>query len=103
MVRIGPNELSVSSLETFHHVFVTKCSSFPKSDFYKSIQPGVGPKYEGMFNCTDHKVAMAERRDVQPRFSPAMLKQYEARYMDQLDQLIIAMKSRPEVDMFKLL
>ncbi|KAE9377619.1 cytochrome P450 [Stipitochalara longipes BDJ] len=102
VVRVGPNQVSISSPETFHHVFVTKCSSFPKSSFYATIQPGVGPKYAGLFNYTDHKRAVAERRDLQPMFSPASLRQYEARYATQLQQLVVAMKSSEEVDMFKL-
>jgi cytochrome P450 len=103
VVRIGPNQVSISSPETFHHVFVTKCSSFTKSDFYATIQPGIGPKYAGLFNYTDHKRAMAERRDLQPMFSPASLRQYEARYANQLQELVVAMKATDEVDMFKLL
>jgi hypothetical protein len=46
---------------------------------------------------------MEERRDLQPMFSPGNLRQYEARYAIQLQQLIIAMKSAEVVDMFKLL
>ncbi|CZR68102.1 uncharacterized protein PAC_18001 [Phialocephala subalpina] len=102
VVRIGPNQVSISSPEAFHYVFVTKCSSFIKSNFYATIQPGIGPKYAGLFNYTDHKRAVAERRDLQPMFSPASLKQYEARYAGQLEQLVTAMKSAEQVDMFKL-
>ncbi|KAF8847666.1 cytochrome P450 [Acephala macrosclerotiorum] len=102
VVRIGPNQVSISSPEVFHYVFVTKCSSFVKSDFYATIQPSIGPKYAGLFNYTDHKRAVAERRDLQPMFSPASLRQYETRYASQLQQLIAAMKSTEKVDMFKL-
>lgn len=103
VVRIGPNQVSVASPKVFHHVFVTKCSSFIKSDFYAAIQPGVGPKYSGLFNYTDHQRAVAERRDVQPMFSPAKIRMYEARYDSQLMQLISLMKSRKEMDMFTYL
>lgn len=82
---------------------MTKCSSFIKSDFYATIQPGIGPKYAGLFNYTDHKRAMAERRDLQPMFSPGSLREYETRYANQLQQLTVAMKSAEVVDMFKLL
>lgn len=103
VVRIGPNQLSVASPKFFHHVFVTKCSSFVKSDFYAAIQPGIGPKYSGLFNYTDHQRALAERHDLQPMFSPANLKIYEQRYDRQLDQLVSVVKQRIEVDLFKYL
>ena len=80
-----------------------KCSSFLKSDFYSTIQPGVGPKFAGLFNYTDHERSIAERRDLQPMFSPASLRQFEARYNVQLDQLVVAMKSDETIDMFRLL
>ncbi|KAJ2890852.1 uncharacterized protein MKZ38_001275 [Zalerion maritima] len=100
VVRIGPNQLSVASSKTFQHVFVTKCSSFVKSDFYATIQPGVGDKYSGLFNYTDHMRAMKERRDLQPMFSPASLKKMEARFEPLLDQMVLEMKKRDEMDMF---
>ncbi|KAK5446757.1 hypothetical protein LTS15_009690 [Exophiala xenobiotica] len=103
VVRIGPNEVSIASPKVFHHVFVTKCSSFVKSDFYANIQPGIGPKYSGLFNYVDHARAMAERRDVQPMFSPAMIKVYEKRYDKQLEQLVSVMKQRKEIDLFTYL
>ncbi|KAK2132270.1 cytochrome P450 [Fusarium oxysporum II5] len=102
VVRIGPNQVSVASPEAFHHVFVTKCSSFLKSDFYATIQPGLGPKYAGLFNYVNHKQAMAERRDLQPMFSPGSMKQYEAKYDEQLDILMDVIKKRGKVDLFGL-
>ena len=36
-------------------------------------------------------------------FSPALLKRYEARYQNQLEELVRAMKKAEEVDMFKML
>lgn len=103
IVRIGPNEVSIASPEAFHHVFVTKSSTFKKSDFYTSIQPGIGEKYAGLFNFTDHKQSMRERKDLQPMFSPANMKIYEKRYDEQLDTLISIIKDRRELDMFKYL
>ncbi|KAH6676808.1 cytochrome P450 [Halenospora varia] len=102
VVRINPNQVSIASPKVFHHVFVTKCASFPKSEFYSSIQPGIGPKYAGLFNYTDHKRAVSERRDLQPMFSPAQLKRYEARYQNQLEELVKTMKKTEMVDMFKM-
>ncbi|KAI1010868.1 hypothetical protein LB503_004910 [Fusarium chuoi] len=102
VVRIGPNQVSVASPEAFHHVFVTKCSSFLKTDFYSTIQPGIGPKYAGLFNYIDHKQAMAERRDLQPLFSPGSIKHYEARFDEQLDILMEVIKKRGKVDLFGL-
>ncbi|VTT81617.1 unnamed protein product [Fusarium fujikuroi] len=102
VVRIGPNQLSVASPEVFHHVFVTKCSSFLKTDFYATIQPGIGPKYAGLFNCINHKQAMAERRDLQPLFSPGSIKHYEAKFDEQLDILMEVIKQRGKVDLFGL-
>ncbi|KAG7417485.1 Averantin hydroxylase [Fusarium oxysporum f. sp. rapae] len=102
VVRIGPNQVSVASPEVFHYVFVTKCSSFLKTDFYATIQPGIGPRYAGLFNYINHKQAMAERRDLQPMFSPASMKQYEAKYDEQLDILMEVIKQRGEVDLFGL-
>lgn len=103
VVRIGPNQVSIASPRVFHHVFVTKCGSFLKSDFYASIQPGLGPKYAGLFNEIDHSRAMAERRDLQPLFSPANLRLYEDRYDVQLNKLIEVMKQRKEIDLFQYL
>lgn len=103
VVRIGPKQLSIASPRVFHHVFVTKCGSFRKSDFYASIQPGLGPKYAGLFNEVDHSRAMAERRDLQPLFSPANLRLYEERYDVQLDKLIEVMKQRKKIDLFQYL
>ncbi|KAF5559213.1 benzoate 4-monooxygenase cytochrome P450 [Fusarium mexicanum] len=102
VVRIGPNQVSVASPETFHHVFVTKCSSFLKTDFYATIQPGIGPKYAGLFNYINHKQAMAERRDLQPLFSPGSMKHYEAKFDEQLDILMGVIKQRGNVDLFGL-
>ncbi|EGU87694.1 hypothetical protein FOXB_01790 [Fusarium oxysporum f. sp. conglutinans Fo5176] len=102
VVRIGPNHVSVASPEAFHYVFVTKCSSFLKTDFYATIQPGIGPRYAGLFNYIDHKQAMSERRDLQPMFSPGSLKQYEAKYDEQLDILIKVIKQRGKVNIFEL-
>ena len=103
VVRIGPNQVSIASPKAFHHVFVTKCASFPKTDFYASIQPGIGPKFAGLFNYTDHQRAISERRDLQPMFSPGNLKRYEARYQSQLEELVKAMKKTQDIDMFKML
>jgi len=103
IVRIGPNQLSVASPKLFHHIFVTKCSSFLKSDFYATIQPGIGPQYAGLFNYIDHKRAMAERRDVQPMFSPAKIKTYEEKFDKHLVRLISVMNKRKEIDMFTYL
>ncbi|KAJ4124781.1 hypothetical protein BFJ70_g7771 [Fusarium oxysporum] len=102
VVRIGPNQVSVASPEAFHHVFVTKCSSFLKTDFYATIQPGIGPKYAGLFNYINHKQAMAERRDLQPMFSPGSMKHYEAKFDEQLDILMEAIKQKGKVDLFGL-
>ncbi|KAH7177201.1 cytochrome P450 [Fusarium sp. MPI-SDFR-AT-0072] len=102
VVRIGPNQVSVASPEVFHYVFVTKCSRFLKTDFYATIQPGIGPRYAGLFNYINHKQAMAERRDLQPMFSPGSMKQYEAKYDEQLDILMEVIKQRGEVDLFGL-
>ncbi|EXA32709.1 hypothetical protein FOQG_14383 [Fusarium oxysporum f. sp. raphani 54005] len=102
VVRIGPNQVSVASPEAFYHVFVTKCSSFLKTDFYATIQPGLGPKYAGLFNYINHKQAMAERRDLQPMFSPGSMKHYEAKFDEQLDILMEAIKQRGKVDLFGL-
>ncbi|EWG42582.1 hypothetical protein FVEG_04347 [Fusarium verticillioides 7600] len=102
VVRIGPNQVSVASPEAFHHVFVTRCSSFLKTDFYATIQPGIGPNYAGLFNYINHKQAMAERRDLQPLFSPGSLKHYEARFDEQLDILMEVAKQREKVDLFGL-
>ncbi|KAI6760319.1 hypothetical protein HG530_009179 [Fusarium avenaceum] len=88
VVRIGPNQVSIASPDAFHYVFVTKCSTFLKSNFYSTIQPGLGPKYAGLFNYVNHKQAMAERRDLQPMFSPGSMKHYEAKFDEQLDILI---------------
>ncbi|PVH69492.1 cytochrome P450, partial [Cadophora sp. DSE1049] len=103
VIRIGPNEVSIASPRVFHHIFVTKCSSFLKSDFYTTIQPGLGPKYAGLFNETNHAKSQAERRDLQPGMAPARIKVYEKRYDAQLDQLIQVMKKKQEVDLFTLL
>lgn len=103
VVRIGPNHLSIASSKTFQHVFVTKCSSFLKSDFYATIQPGVGDKYSGLFNFTDHARSVQERRDLQPMFSPASLRKMEERFEPLLDQMVLEMKKRDEMDMFNLL
>ncbi|KAF5974370.1 benzoate 4-monooxygenase cytochrome P450 [Fusarium coicis] len=100
VVRIGPNQVSVASPEAFLYVFVTKYSSFLKTDFYATIQPGIGPKYAGLFNYISHKQAMAERRDLQPPFSPGSLKHYEARFDEQLDILMGVVKQRRKVDLF---
>ncbi|KAH7225204.1 cytochrome P450 [Fusarium oxysporum] len=94
VVRIRPNQVSVASPEAFHHVFVTKCSSFLKTDFYATIQLGIGPKYAGLFNYINHKQAMAERRDLQPMFSPGSMKHCEAKFDEQLDILMEAIKHR---------
>ncbi|KAH7213150.1 cytochrome P450 [Fusarium oxysporum] len=94
VVRIGPNQVSVASPEAFHHVFVTKCSSFLKTDFYATIQPGIGPRYAGLFNYINHKQAMAERRDLQPMFSPGSMKHCEVKFDEQLDILMEAIKQR---------
>ncbi|ENH74671.1 Cytochrome P450 67 [Fusarium oxysporum f. sp. cubense race 1] len=102
VVRIGPNQVSVASPEAFHHVFVTKCSSFLKTDFYATIQPGIGPKYAGLSNYINHKQAMAERRDLQPMFSPGSMKHCEAKLDEQLDILMEAIKHRGKVDLFGL-
>ena len=102
-VRVGPNDLSTSSPKVMHHVFVTKCSTFLKSDFYANIQPGIGPKYAGLFNYVDHARAMAERKDLQPMFSPANMKNYEARFNKQLDVLIEVMRTKKTVNMFDYL
>ncbi|RKK76757.1 hypothetical protein BFJ69_g6706 [Fusarium oxysporum] len=103
VVRIRPNQVSVASPEAFHHVFVTKCSSFLKTDFYATIQLGIGPKYAGLFNYINHKQAMAERRDLQPMFSPGSMKHCEAKFDEQLDILMEAIKHRGKVDLFGLL
>ncbi|CAK7221341.1 hypothetical protein SEUCBS140593_004538 [Sporothrix eucalyptigena] len=78
----------------------TATCSFRKSDFYETIQPGIGPKYGGLFNYIDHQRALSERRDLQPMFSPANIKLYETRYDQQLDKLIAVMKERIEIDLF---
>jgi hypothetical protein len=103
VLRIGPNQLSIASSKVFQHIFVTKCSSFVKSDFYAAIQPGVGEKYSGLFNFTDHARSVQERRDLQPMFSPANLKKMETRFDPLLDQMVLEMKKRDETDMFNLL
>lgn len=103
VVRIGPKQLSIASSKTFQYVFVTKCSSFLKSDFYSSIQPGIGDKYAGLFNYNNHAQAMSERHDMQPMFSPASLKKMEARFDPFLDQMVLEMKKGDEMDMFHLL
>ncbi|KAH7239518.1 cytochrome P450 [Fusarium tricinctum] len=102
VVRIGPNQVSIASPDAFHYVFVTKCSTFLKSDFYATIQPGIGPKYAGLFNYVNHKQAMAERRDLQPMFSPGSMKHYEAKFDEQLDILMEVIKQRGKVDLFVL-
>lgn len=86
-----------------HHVFVYKCSSFLKADFYANIQPGIGPKYAGLFNYIDHKRALAERKDLQPMFSPANLRKYEAGFNKQLDVLVEVMKEKRLLNMFDYL
>ncbi|RBQ69331.1 hypothetical protein FVER14953_04347 [Fusarium verticillioides] len=45
---------------------------------------------------------MAERRDLQPLFSPGSLKHYEARFDEQLDILMEVVKQREKVDLFGL-
>lgn len=100
VVRIGPQQLSIASPKTFHHVFVKNCGSFLKSEFYASIQPGVGDKYSGLFNYTDHQRALAERRDLQVQLSPTALRNFEKRFDPLLDTLIFKMKSRGESDLF---
>lgn len=102
-MRIGPNQVSIASPDAFHYVFVTKCSTFLKSDFYATIQPGLGPKYAGLFNYVNHKQAMAERRDLQPMFSPGSMKHYEAKFDEQLDILMDVIKQKGKVDLFVLL
>jgi cytochrome P450 len=46
---------------------------------------------------------MAERRDLQPMFSPGSMKHYEAKFDEQLDILMEAIKQRGKVDLFGLL
>lgn len=103
VIRVGPNELSFSSPRTFHQVYVIKASEFRKSHFYDSIQPGIGPKYAGLFNHSDHREAMAERKDLQPAFSSSAMKEYEERYDKLLDILLDRIKELGEVDLFRYL
>ncbi|KAI1860210.1 hypothetical protein JX265_010134 [Neoarthrinium moseri] len=100
VIRIGPNHLSIASPETFSQIYVKRCRAFLKSDFYATIQPGIGPKYSGLFNYTDHQRAVAERKDLQARLSPAALRQYEARFLPILDTLVAVLREKRDVDLF---
>lgn len=100
MVRIGPNELSFSSPETFQKVFVSKCSRFLKADFYASIQPGVGEKFSGLFNYIDHRQSLSERKDLQVFLSTSAIRQYEIRFEKPLNVLLSKMEELEELDMF---
>ncbi|KAH7129184.1 cytochrome P450 [Dactylonectria macrodidyma] len=101
VVRVGPNHLSFSSPETFRQVYVKGCATFLKDrDFYANIQPGLGPKYSGLFNYTNHQQSIDERKLLQAKLSPSALRQYELRFLPILDTLVAIMKDKAELDLF---
>ncbi|KAJ3543133.1 hypothetical protein NM208_g3730 [Fusarium decemcellulare] len=101
VVRVGPNHVSFSSPTTFRQVYVKECSTFLKEhEFYSNIQPGIGPKYSGLFNFTNHQQALNERKSLQNKLSPSALRQYEQRFLPIVDRLIDVIKSKGELDLF---
>lgn len=104
VVRVGPNHLSFSSPEFFRQVYVKRCSTFLKDhELYSNIQPGLGPKYAGLFNFTDHQKALDERKHLQAKLSPAALRQYELRFLPILSSLVNIMREKRELDLFMYL
>ncbi|UPL02936.1 hypothetical protein LCI18_013870 [Fusarium solani-melongenae] len=101
VVRVGPNHLSFSSPEVFRQVYVKRCSAFLKyHELYSNIQPGLGPKYAGLFNFTDHQQALDERKHLQVKLSPVSLRQYELRFLPILSSLVNIMREKRELDLF---
>jgi hypothetical protein len=103
IVRIRPNQLTIASPTALRPVFVRKCSSFLKTDFYANIQQDIGPKYSGLFNYIDHSRAMAERRDIQPALAPGNISMYAQRCDRRLDKLVEQIKKHAEIDLSKYL
>ncbi|GKT46108.1 tryptamine 4-monooxygenase [Colletotrichum spaethianum] len=100
VVRVGPNKLSLATPEAFQTIYNKRCQEFLKSDFYATIQPGIGPKYSGLFNYVDNQQAAYERKDLQAQLSPAALRQYERRFQPILATLVAVMKEKRELDLF---
>ncbi|KAH7002481.1 cytochrome P450 [Ilyonectria destructans] len=101
VIRVGPNHLSFSSPDTFRQVYVKGGATFLKDhEFYGSIQPGIGPKYSGLFNFSNHQQALDERKSLQAKLSPSALRQYELRFVPILDSLVTIMKEKRELDLF---
>lgn len=88
IVRIGPNEISISDIDSFHTVHKIG-SSFIKARWYQSMNPlQTNDENSGVFALRDSRKAAARRRFFQKAGTKSAVKEWEPRVVEMIDQVI---------------
>ncbi|KAH8755726.1 cytochrome P450 [Diaporthe sp. PMI_573] len=99
LVRLGPNCISVGNPLAIPQIYGTG-ANFPKSDFYKVMQPmAQGRVIQGIFNTQDASLHSALRRPIANIYSMSNLVEFEP-YVDSTIRVLIRQleEARPDPD-----